>query len=158
MTSSRLETATFPIVPQSTTLPRAPVTKTETVASAEIFVTIYGTIPCHSSENNNLKQRDRFWWGSLSFVSDNGYDINREFVQKEIMHTDQVMSQAINQYTTIRLFFFENIVTIEGVWIGWLDLLTSHTINSYLQAMQDYRWFTQFKVHRYTRTKIPILH
>jgi hypothetical protein len=49
-------------------------------------------------------------------------------------------------------------VTIDGVSIGWLDLLTSYTINSYLQAIQRYRWCTQLTVHRYTRTRILSLH
>jgi hypothetical protein len=30
------------------------------------------------------------------------------------------------------------LVTIDGVWIGLLDLLTLYTINSYLQAIQRY--------------------
>jgi hypothetical protein len=31
------------------------------------------------------------------------------------------------------------LVTIDGVWIGCLDLLTPYTINSYLQSIQRYR-------------------
>jgi hypothetical protein len=34
-------------------------------------------------------------------------------------------------------------------WIRWLDLLAPCTINSYLQATQHYRWFTQFTVNCY---------
>jgi hypothetical protein len=45
-----------------------------------------------------------------------------------------------------------------GFCIEWLDLLTPYTVTSYLQAMDRYRRFTQFTVHRYTRTRIPSLH
>jgi hypothetical protein len=31
----------------------------------------------------------------------------------------------------------------------WIDVLQPYTINSYLQAIQRYRWFTQFTVHRF---------
>jgi hypothetical protein len=44
------------------------------------------------------------------------------------------------------------LVTIDGVRIGWLDLLTTYKINSYLQATQRYRWFAQFTVHTVTHT------
>jgi hypothetical protein len=40
----------------------------------------------------------------------------------------------------------------------WIDLLTSNTINSYWQAIQRYRWFTQFTDHRCTHTRILSLH
>jgi hypothetical protein len=44
-------------------------------------------------------------------------------------------------------------------WIGWLDLLTPSLYNlSKLQAIQRYRRFTQFTVHRYIRTRILCLH
>jgi hypothetical protein len=42
--------------------------------------------------------------------------------------------------------------------LDWINLLTPYTINSYLQTIQRYRWFTQFTVHRYTRTTILRLH
>jgi hypothetical protein len=41
-----------------------------------------------------------------------------------------------------------------GLWIGWLDLLTAFTINAYLEAIQTYRYYTHFPVDRYTRTRI----
>jgi hypothetical protein len=50
------------------------------------------------------------------------------------------------------------LVTIDGVRIGWLDLLIPYTINSYLQAIRRYHWFTQFTVHRYTRTMVLSVH
>jgi hypothetical protein len=40
----------------------------------------------------------------------------------------------------------------------WINLLTPYKINSYLQAIQRYRWFTQFTFHRYTHTRILSLH
>jgi hypothetical protein len=58
---------------------------------------------------------------------------------------------------TDRLLFSTQIylvlVTVDWVFIGWLDLLTPYTINSYLQAIERCRWFTHFKVPRYTRTR-----
>jgi hypothetical protein len=39
----------------------------------------------------------------------------------------------------------------------WIPLLTPYTVISFLQAIQRYRWFTQFRVHRYTRIRIPSL-
>jgi hypothetical protein len=111
-----------------------------------------------------LKQTDCFWGGSLSFVSDNGHGTNREFVPKETMQADQVVSQAINQYTTLRLSFSENIVACISDYRWGLDWMigfinTSYNqLNSYLQAIWRSRLFTQFTVHRYTRTRIPSLH
>jgi hypothetical protein len=50
-------------------------------------------------------------------------------------------------------------VTIEGFWIGWLDLLhLIHLHSSGLQAIQRYRYSTLFPVHRYTRTRVLSLH
>jgi hypothetical protein len=43
-------------------------------------------------------------------------------------------------------------------WIGWFYLLTPYIVSSYIQAIQRHRWFTQFTVHRYTRTRILSLH
>jgi hypothetical protein len=42
-------------------------------------------------------------------------------------------------------------VTIDGVWIERLDLLTPYTFNSGLRATQRYRWSTRFPGHRYRR-------
>jgi hypothetical protein len=41
----------------------------------------------------------------------------------------------------------------DGFLIGWLDLLTPYKYihNSGLQAIQRYRWFTHFTVHRYAK-------
>jgi hypothetical protein len=49
-------------------------------------------------------------------------------------------------------------VTIDGFGIGWLDLLTPHTYNSGLQEIQRYWWYTQFRIHRCTSTRILSLH
>jgi hypothetical protein len=51
-----------------------------------------------------------------------------------------------------------SVATDNGFWIGWLDLLTPYSHKSYLQAIQRYRWFTQFIAHRHTRTRILRLH
>jgi hypothetical protein len=41
--------------------------------------------------------------------------------------------------------------------LDWMIGLIN-TINSYLQAIQPYRWITQFTLHRYLRTRILSLH
>jgi hypothetical protein len=47
----------------------------------------------------------------------------------------------------------------DGVWFGWLDLLhLIHSHSSALQAIQLYRWSTQFTIHRCTRTRVLSLH
>jgi hypothetical protein len=56
-----------------------------------------------------------------------------------------IIAQVVNIVT---------LVTIEGVRIGWLYLLTPYAMNSYLQATEHYRWFAQFAVYRYTPNKI----
>jgi hypothetical protein len=49
-------------------------------------------------------------------------------------------------------------MTIDGVWIGWLDLLTTYTRNSGLQVMERYYRFTHPTVPFDTRTKFLSLH
>jgi hypothetical protein len=51
------------------------------------------------------------------------------------------------------------LVTIDGFWFGWLDLLhLIHSHSSGLQAAQLCRYSTHFPVQLYTRTRILSLH
>jgi hypothetical protein len=47
---------------------------------------------------------------------------------------------------------------IDGFGVGSLDLLTSYSHNSGLQAIQRYRWSTHFTIHCYTCTRVLSLH
>jgi hypothetical protein len=69
--------------------------------------------------------------------------------RKENVRSYETIFPSVVKYS---ILLSRVLVAIDGVWIGWLDLLTSCTINSYLQAIQCYSWFTQFTVHRYTHT------
>jgi hypothetical protein len=49
-------------------------------------------------------------------------------------------------------------VTIDGVWIGWLNLLTPYALIQNYKQLQHYRWSTHFKVDRCTHTSVLRLH
>jgi hypothetical protein len=47
---------------------------------------------------------------------------------------------------------------LDGVWIGWLDSLTTCIHHSELQVIKHYFWSTHFTAHRVTRSRILSLH
>jgi hypothetical protein len=95
-------------------------------------------------------------WTGFNFISK--YEFPHRKLREKLFVNISV--GALNSFNAICMYVLSRFKggLLDGVWIGWLDLLTTYTRHSTLQIIQHYLCSTHFRVHRYIHTRVLSLH